>query len=190
MVVVVTACAVWLQLRRPAGPLPSYGTVPAFSLIERSGESVDHRALLGSVWIASFLYTRCPGPCPAVAEMLGGIDREIGRWDDVRLVTFSIDPERDTPATLSEYAKSKGASAEHWLFLTGKQAEIDGLAQKGFLLSVTRPPDAEIVHSTKLALVDRRGVIRGYYDGVSAETKAELLDDIRVLRREKGAVGE
>ena len=103
---------------------------------------------------------------------------------DVRLVSISTDPEHDTPAVLQDYAKNFQAS-EHWLFLTGEKAKVYDLIQNGFMLAVVPQNDAKnpVVHSTKLVLVDRQGVIRKFYDGQNAGNDAEILRDIEQLVR-------
>jgi cytochrome oxidase Cu insertion factor (SCO1/SenC/PrrC family) len=145
---------------------------PEFTLTERSGRTVRKADLLGKVWIASFVFTRCTGPCPQVSATMAQLQKELAGQPDVVLVTFTVDPERDTPKELTEYAAHFGADPERWLFLTGKADEIYHLVNKGFLLAAqpnqgtARQPGAEVEHSTRLVVVDRHGFIRGYFQGV------------------------
>ncbi|MCH7812911.1 MAG: SCO family protein, partial [Planctomycetes bacterium] len=97
---------------------------------------------------------------------------------DVRLVSFSVDPERDTPRVLRRYAERYGADPERWLFLTGDEALIRAVAVEGFKLGSM---DDLILHSAKFALVDRTGAIRGYYDSGDADVVSRLAADIRGL---------
>ncbi len=159
--------------------------LPEFSLTERSGEAITLADLKGKVWVADFFYTTCPGPCPMLTSRLSTLQQRLGGETDVRLVSISTDPEKDTPEVLKLYAQKFGAS-ERWLFLTGEKAKIFDLANKGFKLTVVADPvDAgspePITHSTKLALVDREGIMRGFYEGTNESSVEQLLRDIRTL---------
>src|SRR6266540_5449943 len=151
----------------PSAPLPEFGTVPAFELTERSGQTVTDETLRGKVWIASFVFTRCTGPCPQVTATMERLQKELNlsRRDDLRLVTFSVDPERDQPKELQEYARHFHADAEKWLFLTGKKEDIHRLLGEGFKVGVEeKPPDQrqpgdEFGHDTHLVVVDHDGTI-------------------------------
>src|SRR4051794_39276527 len=146
-----------------AAPPPDLGEVGAFRLTERGGGTVSNEDLLGKVWVASFQFTRCTGPCPQVSRTLARLQKELAGRRDLRLVTFTIDPEHDDPETLSRYAEAMGADPERWLFLTGPEADVHRLARDGFKLYVARragqgvSPGEALEHSPKLALVDRRG---------------------------------
>lgn len=151
----------------PEVVLPS---VPAFSFTERSGRPVSNADLAGRVWIASFVFTRCNGTCPQVAATLARLQSELADVPDLRLVTFTIDPDRDTPDELKKYADRYRADPERWLFLTGSEQEIHALANNGFHVLAKKRPDGkpgdEFDHSTMLVLVDQNGKIRDYYDGM------------------------
>jgi cytochrome oxidase Cu insertion factor (SCO1/SenC/PrrC family) len=110
----------------------------------------------------------------------------------VQLVTFTVDPRTDTPAVLSKYADQFGADPNRWWFLTGPEKPLYDLIENGFLLAVQdnrgQPAQAgqfTVTHSTKLALVDADGDVRGYYDGLGADGRADLLRDIKVLEKEE-----
>jgi protein SCO1/2/putative membrane protein len=176
-----------------AAPPPDLGPVGPFRLTERSGEPITDEDLLGKVWIASFQFTRCSGPCPQVSRTLARLQGELAGRRDLRLVTFTIDPEHDDPETLTRYAQDMGAEPERWLFLTGKEADIHRLARDSFKLHVARrqgqnvTPGTALEHSPKLALVDRHGHIRGYFDGLPdpnwPDSQAQFEADMRKLRR-------
>src|SRR5713101_367446 len=97
------------------------GPVGDFSLTERSGQTVSRADLRGKVWVASFLFTRCCTGCPQITATLAQLQKELQGQPDVILVSFSVDPEHDTPKVLKDYAKEWGADPKRWLFLTGKQ---------------------------------------------------------------------
>src|SRR5262245_2231459 len=179
---------------RPTEP-EALGTVPAFELTERSGQTVSNETLRGKVWIASFVFTRCTGPCPQVTATMARLQKELNlsRRDDLRLVTFTVDPERDQPKELQEYARHFRADDSKWLFLTGKKEEIHRLLVEGFKVTVRekpankRQPGDEFDHSTQLVVVDRVGNIRGYSCGWApnnggAAGEEVFENDLRKLR--------
>jgi protein SCO1/2 len=174
----------------PADDGPSY-PVGAFALTERGGRTVRDTDLRGKVWVASFVFTRCTGPCPQVTATMARLQSELAGEPDVRLVTFTVDPERDDPAELKRYAEHFHADPERWLFLTGPEAEIHRLLKEGFKVGVARAkdptPGQEFDHSTRLVVVDRRGNARGYFEGVrppdDPDAEAEFEANLQRLKQ-------
>ncbi len=170
-------------------PLQDFGAVPPFELTERSGRSFRSEELAGKVWVADFVFTTCAGPCPLMSANMKRLQAALPDSDDIRLVTFTVDPERDTPEALQEYAKRYGADPERWLFLTGEKQALYELIQKGFLQAVDdgslsedgRPGPGIITHSTRYTLVDREGRIRGFYFGAEDSVVDEILPDLKRL---------
>ncbi len=121
-----------------------------------------------------------------MTSRLSDLQKQLGDEQDIRLVSISTDPVKDTPEVLKQYAEKFGAS-ERWLFLTGDKEHIFRLANDGFKLSLVEDPSAEepITHSTKLVLVDRTGTVRGFYEGIGEENTAEIVKDARRLLKEK-----
>jgi protein SCO1 len=146
-------------------PIDDLGPVGDFALTERNGDTVHAADLRGKVWIASFVFTRCTGPCPQVSASIARLQHELKNEADVRFVTFTVDPKNDGPKELSLYAEHFQADPQRWLFLTGKKDDIYRLLREGFHVAVEET-GGEIMHSPKLVVVDRRGHIRGYFDGV------------------------
>ena len=169
-------------------PLPDYGATPAFSLTERTGRTVSSSELAGKVWIADFIFTTCAGPCPLMSTHMAALQRATAGMD-VQLASFTVDPERDTPEILVEYARRYKADPERWLFLTGPKQALYDMIQKGFLLAVDdgslteggKPGPGIITHSVKFVLVDQQGRIRGYYSGQEGAVVDQILPDIRRL---------
>ena len=128
---------------RPLEGLKVFGTVPDFSLIERAGRRITRRDLQGKVWIASFIYTHCTETCPLQSAQMARLQADFATAADLRLVSFTVDPEQDTPEVLVEYAARFGADRDRWLFLTGEKQAIYRLAQEGFRLSVVDPAEAQ-----------------------------------------------
>lgn len=167
--------------------LPAYGRVGDFALTEASGKPVTLAELRGKVWIASFIFTHCGGSCPIMTHHLAKVQGQLPARDDMKLVSISVDPKHDTPAVLTKYAAENGADRSRWWFLTGEENAIQKLARETFKLAVDAGGTAEepIVHSSKFVLVDRNGVIRGYYDGLDVETLHQLTRDVERVLAEK-----
>ncbi|MEW5874219.1 MAG: SCO family protein [Candidatus Zixiibacteriota bacterium] len=159
--------------------LADYGAVGDFTLTERSGESMSLSDLRGSIWVADFIFTHCAGPCPLMSLRMSYIQDSVGVDSQVRLVSFSVDPDRDTPERLREYADQYGAR-ERWLFFTGPIETIKRLAVEGFQLS---RPDEPVLHSTMFALVDQNGHVRAYYHSDDDELIPNLMRDIAILEK-------
>jgi cytochrome oxidase Cu insertion factor (SCO1/SenC/PrrC family) len=164
----------------------SYGTVPAFQLVNQNGQSFGSAQLTGKIWIADFIYTTCPGPCPMISSRMSELQKPLEK-SDVHLVSFSVDPEKDTPQVLRGYAEKLQADPARWDFLTGPKSAIYKLSRDGFKLAVSDGSDEQgiPVHSTRVVLVDRHGQIRGYYDASEADAVTKLLADTNHLLREQ-----
>lgn len=167
----------------PGGRPSPTGTAPAdldfpvgsFSLTERSGKTVTDADLKGKVWVASFVFTRCAGPCPQVTATVRRLQSELPADPGLRFVTFTVDPSRDDPTELKQYADRYKADPARWLFLTGDEATIHALSRERFLQAAARKagepkPGDEFEHSTRLTVVDKRGVIRATFEGVRDDT--------------------
>lgn len=168
----------------------SLGMVPEFALVERSGKRITRTDLAGKVWIAGFVFTRCSGPCPTLTAAMARLRSELP--SEVQLVTITVDPDHDQPVVLAEYANRFRADPDSWWFLTGEREDVYRLVRDGFHLGVdeNRDPKAlpgeRITHSTRLALVDRAGVTRGYFDGLDSAALAVLRRTVRDMLEESG----
>ena len=178
-------------LAHTAGELPILGNVPDFSLTERSGARITRADLKGNPWIADFIFTRCGNVCPLLSARMARLQTRLRAANDsrTRLVSFSVDPDNDTPTVLRDYAERFHADATQWWFLTGERAALDRLINQGFQLSVaqrTGPPGADpndlITHSDRIVLVDGAFQIRGYYRGTDDEAIEQMLRDVATLR--------
>ncbi|MBL8798499.1 MAG: SCO family protein [Planctomycetia bacterium] len=167
------------------------GAIADFQLTERSGQPVSKDDLRGKVWVAGFFFTRCSGPCPKLMGVLAELQHETVSQADVRLVSITADPDHDTPAVLTAYAEKWQADPQRWLFLTGPRDKVYALIQDSFKLGVQqnegqdRKPGEEVLHSTRLVVVDRKGEKRGYYDGTDPASVDQLKKRVARLVREK-----
>ncbi|MDQ6808732.1 MAG: SCO family protein [Verrucomicrobiota bacterium] len=164
----------------------SYGVVPDFSFTNQDNRAFGSADLRGKIWIADFIYTTCPGPCPMISTRMGELEKPLQNTG-VQLVSFSVDPVKDTPQVLHGYAETLHADPKRWNFLTGPRPAIYALIRDAFKLGVSDGSDeaGQPVHSTRVALVDRRGAIRGYYDATAADAVTKLLADTNHLLREQ-----
>jgi len=128
--------------RRAAHDLPRLWEVPDFAFIECSGQSVTRADLLGKVWIASLIFTRCVEECPLVSSHMARLQDVFTAEPDVRLVSITVDPAYDTPEVLTRYAQSFAAQPQRWLFLTGDKATIYRLVREGFRLGLIDPQES------------------------------------------------
>src|SRR5262245_36368943 len=147
--VLVTLLGVGLYLRvglesvfwRAGNALPRLWEIPAFALVERSGQSVTRADLLGKVWIASVIFTRCVEECPLVSSHMAQLQNVFAAEPDVRLVSITVDPAYDTPEVLTRYAQRFAAQPRRWFFLTGDKVAIYRLVREGFRLSLADPAE-------------------------------------------------
>lgn len=190
---IVLGTFLWVTLRSPDGyrlskahsleGLSDFGPAPEFSLTERSGKTVNLADLRGKVWIADFIYTSCTDICPLLSAEMAKLQKRWRSQRDLRLVSFSVDPARDTPQVLTRYAQHFKADAGRWLFLTGDKEQMSRLVQGGFHLSAAPADDAAangnvILHSSRFVVIDRAARIRGYYDSRDAATLQRMINDV------------
>ena len=167
---------------RSAPPLPVYWKLPDFQLTSQSAQPFDSKSLDGSIWVADFIFTTCPGPCPRMSAQMRGVQTAVASMPDVKLVSFTVDPQHDTPTALAQYAGRYHAEPGRWFFLTGEQTALEALCRNGFKLGDV---DGSLAHSTRFVLMDRRSRVRGFYSSSDDGALPRLLHDIRSLRGEK-----
>jgi len=170
-----------------SGPLPILKTIPSFALTERDGRTVTTDDLRGSIWVADFFFTSCAGPCPALSLRMRSIQQSVRSFDgDVKLVSFSVDPEFDTPAVMTRYAERYEADPKLWWFLTtNDKPAMHRLVKEGFLQAVSPGAGGNpIIHTTQILLVDREGRIRAWHDGLEPSCQRLVLRDLKKLLAE------
>lgn len=176
---------IFVQNRQERKPqLPIYGAVPEFSLVAEDGRAVTRSDWFGKVAVVDFIFTYCAGTCPIMSTQMSKLQSVFAGSDAVRFVSITVDPERDTPEVLQEYAKQYDAKLHQWMFLTGEKSVIYQLSRNGFRLGVAEEEGSEeepIIHSLKFVLLDRQSRIRGYYDGTEDESVQQLIVDMRTL---------
>lgn len=160
-------------------PLAVLGQVPPFELTNQRGQPFSSAALDGHVWVADFIYTNCEGPCPRMSSRMHAMQNATAA--DIRLVSFTVDPDRDTPPVLEQYGRRFNADDSRWAFLTGSKDTLNSLDRDAFHLGTI---GAEMDHSTRFVLVDRKGRIRGYYGIAEGDPVAKVAKDAARLEKE------
>lgn len=188
------AASQWIlagRQHRPAGDaLDEYGAVGPFAFTDKDGRAVRDTDLAGKVWIAACFFTCCTESCPQLSGAMARLQGELASEPDVRLVSLTVDPTTDTPQKLDQYAATYQAIADRWIFLTGNEEAVHRFVQKQLMLGVAAnsgpeaTPGNKMLHSNKLTLIDRHGIIRGYFDGTDPENVAELKLAAERLARE------
>ena len=169
--------------------LPRYDHVPPFTMTDSEGRPFTRSSLTGKVWVADFIYTTCPAACPMMSARMKRVHQATANMPDVRIVSISVDP-KDTPAALKAFGSRYGGATPDWIFLTGSPETVHQIAFNTFH---TGDVLGKLEHSTKFALVDKQGVIRGYYSSLAAEGDTEsdahgipeLIRDLQTLREEE-----
>lgn len=205
LLVSIAVAIALLGLLRVAGKgrdaLPEITTLEPFTLLDRHARPYGTQELLGHVWIASFIYSTCPGPCPLVVRKLRDVEQRLSDLESLRVVSISVDPQQDTPDKLREYAEEQSIPEGRWKLLTGDPELVISTIRENFLLGVglaremfpegTDPAvidaaidqDGPIAHSVRFALVDEELRVRGYYQSTDIEEMDRLANDAKALAR-------
>jgi protein SCO1/2 len=173
---------VLLACHRAWAPPPPLGAFPDFALTDQTGKPVRATDLRGKVWVADFIFTRCASVCPLLTEHMAHVEaatRELG--DRVAFVSFSVDPDFDTPAVLTAYAAAHHADLGRWRFLTGPIDAVAAGAKLALERDPSKPPPQAILHGTHFLLVDAAGQLRGYTESDDPEAVAKLKSDLAAL---------
>lgn len=158
--------------------LPVLGQVKNFTLIDSRNEPYSLSKLKNKIWIADFFFTTCGDICPVMSKNMADLSRTFDQLEDIKFVSITVNPELDSPQKLAEYAQKFEKGKDNWVFLTGDRQQIRTLLIESFKLGDVKEP---IFHSSYFTLVDRNGLIRGYYDGTSKEEIQKLFIDASYL---------
>lgn len=178
-----------VSCREKTEPPKALYPIGAFSLTNQDGKAVTQADFEGKVWVAAFMFTRCPTVCPRLTARMKALSEQAdARGVPLSLVSFSVDPENDTPAVLKAYAAKHGIDGAVWTFLTGDYEAIKKTSVEGFKVALEGKADEKaehygILHGSHLILVDAKGQIRGYYASSDDAAMDKLLDDAAALAR-------
>lgn len=176
-----------IKVPNPAGGDSTYKTVGPFAFTSQNGVTITRDSLTGKIWVADVFFTTCQGICPKLSTGLQRVKEAFTGDPEVRLVSFTVDPEYDSLPVLREYAGRYGAVDHQWHLLTGEKAELYRVETEEFFFSHTEDEDSVVkfVHDGKLRLVDKEGRFRGkFYDGTDPADVDSLIVDIKRLKNE------
>lgn len=162
-------------------------SLPSFRLLNQDSLPFTEDSLRGWIHVADYFFTRCPGICPQLSRSMAKLqDFLADKPVQVRLVSYTVDPEYDIPSVLREYAARYQADTRRWSFITGAESTLYRLAVRGYLIPVDKAADTSqgelgYVHSDMLVLVDPELRIRGFYSGLDSLQVRRLMDDINLL---------
>jgi protein SCO1 len=163
-----------------------YHTVPDFSFTNHHGEIITRADFDDNIYVANFFFTTCPTICPKMSAGMLHAQEKLKDFQQVKFLSHTVDPERDTVEALAAYAKQVHAG-ERWHFVTGDKREIYEIAVRGYLVPVEEDVLAPggFLHSEQFILIDKKGRIRGFYDGTSITEINSLIDGVKVLIAEE-----
>jgi protein SCO1 len=158
---------------------------PEFSFEDRSARNFSSAELKGKVWVVDFIFAHCAGSCPLLSQQMMLLQNEWKGNPDLKLVTFTVDPDKDTAEALKAYAESYHADPNQWFFLTGPKKGLYQVIREGFKATAEPDPSGgtgfDFIHSTRLMLVDGKGTVRGLYDGENDADLKKLHQDVKFL---------
>ena len=163
----ILLCALLFACQRES-KLDRYGQLPQFTLQNQLGNEFSDADLRGRVVVVDFIFTSCPDVCPLLTQQLGALRKKLPVDAPLSFVSFSVDPEHDTPEKLRVFAQQHGVDVPNFWFLTGPIAEVKRVVTLGFKQAMQAEPVQEgkprnVLHGTHFVLVDRRGEIRGFF---------------------------
>jgi len=165
--------------------LPVLSSVPTFSFVDQSGAPFTTAQLSGKIWVANFIFTRCPNICPKFTAKMGTLqDRSREQFPELTLVSFTVDPENDTPEVLTTYGQKFHADFARWHFLRGERAELERVIRDGMLQPMDRGDGKDlntVVHGSYFALIDQKLQVRGVYRFSEPGAVDDVLRDARLL---------
>lgn len=171
-------------------PLTVLGRVPDFTLTNQHGAPLSLSNLLGQVWVADVIFTRCPMSCERMTQRMHALEKQVSSRSPVKFISITTDPGFDSPAVLKKYAERHEADPNRWHFLTGIKSNVYQLSVAGLKFAVLDNtnmvvPDDLFLHSTHFTVVDKRGNIRGVFEGTEDEDRRQLLLAVKKLAKEK-----
>ena len=171
-------------------PLLELGRVPEFTLTNQHGQTLSLSNLLGQVWVTDVIFTRCPMSCERMTQRMQALSKQVSPRLPVKFVSITTDPGFDSPAVLKKYAARHEADQSRWHFLTGIKSNVYQLSVAGLKFAILDNtnmvvPDDLFLHSTHFTVVDKRGQIRGVFEGTEDEDRRQLLLAVKKLAKEK-----
>jgi protein SCO1 len=168
--------------------MPPLSNVQPFSFTRQDGKTVTEKDVLGKTYIAEYFFTTCKGICPKMNKNMVKIYKELGKENDFLILSHTVDPETDSVARLKHYADSLGADVKNWWFLTGSKADLYKAARESYILddpkNNSKSINEQFLHTQFFALVDKKGIVRGIYDGLKQDELDQMINDTYTLLAE------
>jgi protein SCO1 len=170
--------------------LPVYGKessrIQPFVFTNQDGHQIALENFKDKIIVADFFFTHCASICPKMSKSLKRVQDKFSNDSNIQLLSFTVDPERDSTLQLSNYARQFGINSDQWSLLTGDKKEMYKLARNSFMIVATDGDGGpnDFIHSEKLVLLDKIHRIRGYYDGTNEIEVNKLMNDIKKLKHE------
>ena len=163
-----------------------YHKIKDFKLLSHTGDTITQALYKNKIYVVDFFFTTCQTICPKMTQNMGKLQKELMNSKDVLLLSHTVMPEIDTLAQLQRYAQKKGVNPEKWRLATGTKKELYNLARKSYFVAKENPiyPNA-LIHTENFTLIDKKGRIRGYYDGTDELAMNQLLADIKLLQNKQ-----
>ena len=163
-----------------------YHKIADFKLVNQNGDTITNANYEDKIYVADFFFTTCMTICPIMTDHMVKIQEKIKNDPDVFLLSHTVMPRIDTVAQLKRYAEEKGVIDSKWNLVTGNKKQIYDLARKSYLAAKSEGDGGkyDMVHTENFVLVDKDRQIRGFYDGTNAEAIEELMEDLKILKRE------
>ena len=163
-----------------------YHRINDFSLTNQNKENITHFDYDDHIYVADFFFTTCPSICPIMTENMVYLQSLLNDLPEIKLLSFSVTPEIDTPEVLKAYAQQKGVDDKRWNLLTGDKEEIYNLARRSYLVVQEdgNGDEHDMIHTENFVLIDTKRRIRGYYDGTDINSIKKIFNDIKILLKE------
>jgi len=173
-----------------------YYTVPKFHMINQDSVQITHHDFENKIYIADFFFTTCPSICPAKTRQLSRIQDSLIVHslfgNKVKLISHTVDPDRDTPSVLKQYASIHNIDTKNWYLVTEEKEYLYRIAKEGYMATAFADEDAEggFFHTDQFVLLDKERHIRGFYDGTDPMEVDQLWNDIQKLLEEKNTISK
>lgn len=175
-----------LGMRKMNGTDTLYHTIAPFHFVDQDSVVITNATFKDKIYVADFFFTSCRTICPIMKTQMLRVYAKTKAMPDVLILSHTIDPEFDTVALLHDFADRLGVESKYWHFVTGQKDSIYKIAQTSYFataMEAKEEPDG-FIHSGAFLLIDKRGRIRGKYDGTVEKDVDQLITDIERLRKE------
>ncbi len=161
--------------------------IPAFKFTNQEGEPITNKTYEGKIYVADFFFTSCPGICPRLAKNMGALQAAFIEDKEVLLLSHSVTPVKDSVPVLKAYALENNVDTTKWNLVTGPKKEIYDIARKAYFADEdfvkTQDEDA-FIHTENFILIDKKGRIRGVYNGTLSVETERIVRHIKLLKKE------